>query len=84
MGTQLPYGKQPPPHFKAYVYCGQTAAWIKIPPGMEVGLIPSEITLDGDPAPPYRKERTIPPLFGPLLWMASPQALILPITRIVD
>ena len=39
----------------AHVYCGQTAGWINIPFGMEVGLGPaSHITLDGkwNPDPP--------------------------------
>jgi len=26
-----------PPNFWPYLYCGQTAAWIKMPLGMEVG-----------------------------------------------
>jgi len=39
------------PHFSAHVYCGQTAGWIKMPLGMEVGLGPGYIVLDGDPAP---------------------------------
>jgi len=26
------------PQFSAHVYCGQTAAWIKMPLGTEVGL----------------------------------------------
>jgi len=30
--------------------CGQTAEWIKMPLGREVGLIPGVIVLDGDPA----------------------------------
>jgi len=34
------------------VYCGQTVGWIKIKLGMEVGLIPGHIVLDGDPALP--------------------------------
>jgi len=34
------------------VYCGQTAGWIEIPLGMEVGLVPGHIVSDGDPAPP--------------------------------
>ena len=37
------------------VYCGQTVGWIKMKLGMEVGLGPSHIVLDGDPAPPPRK-----------------------------
>jgi len=43
---------------------------------------PGDIVLDGDAAPPPRKGSQ-PPLFGPLLWLASPQVRILPITRIV-
>ena len=31
------------------------AGWIKIPLGREVGLGPSDIVLDGDPAPPPQK-----------------------------
>ena len=34
-----------------HVYCGQTAAWIKMPLGMEGGLGLHDILLDGDPAP---------------------------------
>jgi len=33
------------------VYCGQTAGWIKMVLGMEVGLSPGDFVLDGDPAP---------------------------------
>jgi len=39
----------------AHVGCGQTAGWIKMPVGMQVGLGPSDIVLDGDPAPPPQK-----------------------------
>jgi len=35
----------------AHVNCGQTAGWIKMPLGMEVGLGPDHIVLVGDPAP---------------------------------
>jgi len=42
------------PQFLAHVYCGQTAGWIKIALGMEVGLGPVHIMLDGDTAPPKR------------------------------
>jgi len=37
------------------VYCGQTVGWTKMPLGMEVGLGPDHIVLDGDPAPPPKK-----------------------------
>ena len=33
------------------VYCGQTVEWIKMKLGMQVGLDPGHIVLDGDPAP---------------------------------
>ena len=49
------------------VYCGQTAGWIKMPLGMEVGLGPGDNVLRGDPVPPKRGTAT--QLFGPcLLW----------------
>ena len=63
MGTQLPITKkwaEPSPQFSAHMYCGQTAGWIKIALGMEVGLGPGHIVLDGDPADP--------PIFRPFLW----------------
>jgi len=53
-----------PPHFSAHVYYGQTAGWIKIPPGTEVGLGPGDIVLDGDPASAYEKGHSSSPLFG--------------------
>ena len=54
MGTQLrppQKGAQPLPQFSAHVYCGQTAGWIKMALGMEVGLGPGHIVLDGGTAP---------------------------------
>ena len=39
------------PKFSAHDYCGQTAGWIKMVLGMEVGLSPGDFVLDGDPAP---------------------------------
>ena len=39
-----------------------------MPLGMEVGFVPGDIVLDGDPAPPPKKGRTAAaPLFGPCL-----------------
>ena len=85
METQLRRQKgEPLFHFSAHVYCGQTARYITIPLGTEVGLGPGDIVLDGDPASLPRKGVQEPPVFGPLLWPASPQARILPITRTVD
>jgi len=54
-GTLLPShkkGAEPPPQFSAHFCCGQTAACIKMPLGMEVGLSPGDFVLDGDPAAP--------------------------------
>jgi len=43
------------PQFSAHFCCCQTAGCIKMPLGTEVGLIPGEFVLDGDPATPYPK-----------------------------
>jgi len=59
------------PHFSAHVYCGQTAGWIKMALGTEVGLGPGHIVLDGDPATPLPAKRggQSPQIYGPfLLW----------------
>jgi len=49
------------------VYCGQMVRWIKMKLGVEIGLVPGHIVLDGDPAPPPKGAQ--PPIFGPcLLW----------------
>jgi len=52
------------PQFSAYAYCGQTAAWIKMPLGTEVGLGSDDIVLDGDPAPTPHKGGRAPPQFS--------------------
>jgi len=58
-----------PPQFSAYVCCGQTAGWIKMPLGMKVGLSPGDIVLDGDPLPSPNRDQS-PLIFGPcLLWL---------------
>ena len=56
-------GAAPP---TAHVCCGQTAAWIKMSIGTEVGLSPGDFVLDGDRAPPFPKGAQ-PPIFGPYL-----------------
>jgi len=64
MGTQLPLpekGAEPPNFRPMNDYCGQTARWIKMALGMEVGLGPGHLVLDGDPAPLPKKG--IAPLF---------------------
>ena len=53
-----------PLQFSAHVYCGQTAGWIKMPLGAEVGLGQGHIV----PASPGKGTQQ-PQLFGPcLLW----------------
>jgi len=37
-GDPAPSPKGRSPQFSAHVYCGQTAAWIKMLPGTEVGV----------------------------------------------
>jgi len=70
-GNQLPLPKgAQPPIFDPYLLwskcCGRMAGWIKMPLGRKVG--PSDIVLDGDPAP-LPKKAAEPPIFGPcLLW----------------
>jgi len=58
------------PQFSAHVYCGQTARWIKMALGVEVGVGSVHIVLDGDTAPlPKKGVESPPPSFGPsLLW----------------
>ena len=69
------------PQFSAHDYCGQTAGSIKMPLGMDVGIGPGYILLDGDSAPPQKKMDTAPqpPIFGPcLLWQNDrPSQLLL-------
>jgi len=67
MGTQLlppeKTGTAPLTQFLAYVYCDQTAGWVKTPLGTEVDVGPGHIVLDGDPAPPCERG-TAAPLFS--------------------
>jgi len=52
------------------MFCGQTAAWIKMPLGSGVGLGPGHNVLHGDPAPPPKgAQQASPPqkFFGPCL-----------------
>ena len=68
MGTrQLPQkggGAESPPQVSAHFYCGQTAGYIKMPLGMDVGLSPGDFVLDGDPVPLPKRGRSSPPKFS--------------------
>jgi len=46
-GSLSQRGTALPPQFSAHVRCGETAGWIKMPLGMEVGLGSGHIVLDG-------------------------------------
>jgi len=64
MGTQpLPQKGRSPIQFSAHVYCGQTAAMIKMPLGGEVGLGLRDIVFDVDAASPRKKDTTTPTQF---------------------
>ena len=54
-GPSSPFPKRHRPQFLAHVCCGQTAGWIKMPLGIELGLGPGHIVPNGDPAPPPPK-----------------------------
>ena len=58
------------PKFSAHVYCIQTAGWIKMPLGMEVGLSPGEFVLDGHAAP-FPKKEAEPGGGAPNFWPMS-------------
>jgi len=68
-GPRSPSPKRGEAHkFSAHVYCGQTAGWIKMVLGMDVGLSPGDFRWG--PSPPRPKGGGAPsPIFGPfLLW----------------
>jgi len=50
--------------FSVHVYCGQTAGWMKLVLGMEVGLSPGDFVLDGDPVPFPKKGAETPAHFS--------------------
>ena len=59
------------PQFSAHVYCGQTAGWIKMVLDMDVGLIPGDFVLYGDPASPLQTEGGAPPNSRPMFIVAK-------------
>jgi len=46
-------GTPTPTHFLAHVYCGPTAAWIKMPLGAAVNVGPGDVVLDGVATPQF-------------------------------
>jgi len=76
MGTLLPLherGAEPPPaKFLAHVYCGQTAVWMKLVLGTEIGLSPGDFVLDGNPVPlPNKGAEPLCPNFQPMFTVAK-------------
>jgi len=57
------------------VYCGQTVGWIKMKLGVQVGLGPGRIVLDGDPAPSLKGEQQ-PPHFRNLRYNARSMSIV--------
>jgi len=57
--------KRANPQFSVHVCCGQTAAWIKMPLGTEVGLGQDDIVSDETQIPPQKKGT------APNLWPMS-------------
>jgi len=72
MGTQpLPQKGRSPTQFSAHVYCGETAAWIKMPLGTEVDLGLRDILFGVDSATPRKKGHASPPNFWPMSIVAK-------------
>jgi len=70
-GPSAPSPNWAQPQFLAHICCGQMAGWIKILIGREGGLSPSDIVLDGDPAPPPQKRAEPSPNFRPMSIVAK-------------
>jgi len=67
-GSSFPSAKGADPQFYAHICCGQMAAWIKMPFGMEVNLCPGDLVRWGPRSPSPKRGRE-PQIFGPcLLW----------------
>jgi len=61
--SPLPQKGRSPAQFSDHVYCDQTAAWIKMSLGTEVGLGRCDIVFDVDPATPRKMGTPTPPNF---------------------
>jgi len=60
-----------PPNFRSTSIVTKTAAWIKMPLGMEVGLVLRNIVFDVDPATPRKKGTPNPTQFWPMSTVAK-------------
>jgi len=58
-------------HILARVSCEQTAAWIKMPLGTEVGLVLHDIVFDMEQATPENRAHPPPPNFWPMSVVAK-------------
>jgi len=54
------------------VYCGQTVGWIKMKLGMEIGLGPGHIVLDGDQVP----QKWNSPQFSVIVFIVAKRSII--------
>jgi len=77
-GDPAPTQKVRNPQFSTHVYCGQTAAWIKMPLGTEVGLGLRDTVFDVDSATPRKKAHPPHPILAHVYcgqtagWMKTP------------
>ena len=71
------------PKFRAYVYCGKTAVWIKMTLRMGVGLGSGHIVLNGDQLHPPRGTTPLP-IFGPCLLCQTAGLIKMPLCTEVD
>jgi len=63
--SPLPTKGVEPPKISAHIYCGQTAAWIKMPLGTEVGLEAYETLCSmWTQLPPEKGHTQSHPIFG--------------------
>jgi len=72
MRTQLPLPQKGQRlQFLDHDYCGQMAAWVKMPLCMEVGLSPGHIMLDGTQLSLPKKGASPSPNFRPMFVLAK-------------
>jgi len=70
------------PQFSTHVRCGQTARWIKMPLGMEVGLGPGDCVRWGPSPPPPKKRGTTASQFSARIYYGQTARWIkMPVNR---